>query len=439
MLKHILLFLITKTYITKIEIISPLALKTRLKNNLKYSLSTFGDLLYSKKTEILLITPESDNTKLCKKIKLPEKTKGLKIIILAERGECTYSKKGFIAQQSGAHAVMVYHNDNKINVENIIPCSDSIYNNIKIPIILINKKDGEMIKQYIVKEKIILSMKLEIEGKESDFVNVDYWVNPTSLKSYDFLKNLKTINSIFGNYINFRPVYKFKNLKNQFRDDFLVDHCYQNGKFCGAEGNKFESFSILNEGLRQICIWELSKKVNNNKLWWDYVLNYKNCLYNKKQKNKENQSLDCYKDIYSRHSYNNLLTKKIEGCITKSFLDEKNKFLSKNKLLEKNANKKDYKKIYLVPAIFLNDNLLKEDLKENIVISGICDKLLKKPQACKKFLEILDWEGKNKKNFFFRTFFIVFFFFWNWCGFFRGFFMVFEKMGFGEYEERSEF
>ena len=124
-IKTLLLFHLLHLTLTKIHIISPQTLKKTLHNTLPYSLSTFGDLLYSKKTEVLLITPPEANKDLCSPITLPEQ-KSRKIIILAKRGECTYSKKGFIAQQSGAHAVMVYHNDPLVNVENIIPCSDSI-------------------------------------------------------------------------------------------------------------------------------------------------------------------------------------------------------------------------------------------------------------------------------------------------------------------------
>lgn len=224
-------------------------------------------------------------------------------------------------------------------------------------------------------------------------------MNPVSLKSYDVLKELKIIRDIFGSYVRVRPLYKFKNLEKKFDEEFLKQHCFWKGRYCGVEGDGFESLSVLEEGIRQICVWEVSENESGKRLWWDYVFNYRNCLIKKINMRNEKKNLDCYKEIYYRNKIPEQTQTKIENCIQNSFANKKNKYISQNYLLEKNKNKKDYKNIYLVPAIFLNNNLLKEDLKENIIISAICDKLKSKPQACKKYLEILDWEGNSRINF----------------------------------------
>ena len=39
-----------------------------------------------------------------------------RFVWLVERGVCTYSKKAFISQESGAYAVLVYHNESNQDV-----------------------------------------------------------------------------------------------------------------------------------------------------------------------------------------------------------------------------------------------------------------------------------------------------------------------------------
>jgi len=55
---------------------------------------------------------------------------------------------------------LVYHDVENQNVETIIPCQDSVYKNVKIPIILISKEDGLKLKNAAQTEQIsfILNM-----------------------------------------------------------------------------------------------------------------------------------------------------------------------------------------------------------------------------------------------------------------------------------------
>ncbi len=91
-----------------------------------YSVSTFGDILYSEHTTVDVVLPAIENINGCENLSHPETLTSKKFVWLMERGVCTYSKKAFISQQSGAFAVLVYHNDENANVSNIIPCADAI-------------------------------------------------------------------------------------------------------------------------------------------------------------------------------------------------------------------------------------------------------------------------------------------------------------------------
>ena len=132
MKKSIFLFAVICACSANLELILPEEARSRFNYNgtpgaIAYSVSTFGSIPYTEKEYITLLLPAAGNELGCRPLERPSHlNKSDKIVWLVKRGECTYSKKAFIAQQSGAYAVMVYHNSAGVNVNNVIPCSDSI-------------------------------------------------------------------------------------------------------------------------------------------------------------------------------------------------------------------------------------------------------------------------------------------------------------------------
>ena len=399
-----LLLLINLT-LTNIEIMTPPTLKTKFTQkkktgSIKYSVSTFGNILYTEKSVVQILLPEKqDNQYGCDNLSIPKNPISNKLVYLVERGKCTYSKKAFISQESGAFAVLVYHNDENVDVENVIPCSDSIYNNVKIPIILISKNDGLVLRKSLeMKNDVLMMLDIDLPGKESDTIKTTFWLNPASLKAYDFLVDFKRTLNRFGKYVTFEPLYKFKDLRKQYQGDFLKEHCFSHGKYCNIDSVHLESLSVLREGLRQICIWKISKDTTQDKIknfWWNYVKVYKMCLENNLN-SRNNKELDCYQEIKETLQISEDLDKRLNSCIDDSFTDNNDKYNSENSLLDKNSNSFIYQNIYLVPAFFINENLVKENLTDNLVSSAMCDKLIKKPDICNDYTNVINFENTKK-------------------------------------------
>ncbi len=99
-------------------------------------------------------------------------------------------------------------------------------------------------------DDLLLSLDIDTPGKATEIVDLTFWMNPTSLKSYEYLEAFKTSLNKFGKYVKFKPLYKFKNLENEFVDDFLKQHCYYKGRYCAIDGTNLSSFSVLEEGIR---------------------------------------------------------------------------------------------------------------------------------------------------------------------------------------------
>lgn len=209
-----------------------------------------------------------------------------------------------------------------------------------------------------------------------DFIELEFWVNPLSEKSYEFLNGFKKNLDYFGKKVKFLPFYKFKDLRDKFvKEVFLEKHCYVKGNFCDLNIFDFHHFSVLEEGLRQICIFE-----NDENYWWEYINFYQSCLTEKFKKNSKIKLLDCHETILKPK--NNDFREEIQDCINNSFSNNQNRYLSSNLLLKKNENPNEYKNIYLVPAVFIDNRLVKEELMDTIVISALCEKLTDSPSIC---------------------------------------------------------
>lgn len=78
---------------------------------------------------------------------------------------------------------------------------------------------------------------------------MEFWINPISYSAYSFLIHFKEQLKQFGNKVTFKPLYKFKNLKEKFDEKFLKKHCFGKGEFCQTD-SKLDPKSILEEGIR---------------------------------------------------------------------------------------------------------------------------------------------------------------------------------------------
>ncbi len=130
-------------------------------------------------------------------------------------------------------------------------------------------------------------------------------------------------------------------------------------------------------------------------VWWNYINGYRFCLQEKLLK-KTIQTLDCYEELLDKLSIGNDLQDRLKFCIDDSFVDKDDYYGKDNKLLKLDMNSAKYGGIYLVPAIFLNRNLVKEELLVSITVSAICEKLLIQPDYCVAQIEGVDFLKPNQ-------------------------------------------
>jgi hypothetical protein len=126
------LFMTMRIVKCEIEILEPEALRESVKHGgkaeplIEYSVSMFGEIIYNKNFVIQILFPGDENRNGCDDLKAPAIGGSIKYVWLLERGGCTYSKKAYSSQQSGAMAAFVYHEDPAVQVNTLIPCGDSV-------------------------------------------------------------------------------------------------------------------------------------------------------------------------------------------------------------------------------------------------------------------------------------------------------------------------
>lgn len=125
MLKLLLLISLT---LAKVMILEPRSLADSIGENgtIDYVVSTFGELLYSEHVIVHLATPPASNEYGCNPLTTPKEFINKRFAWVLKRGVCTYSKKAFEAQKTGAYTIFVYHNDPSVAIRNLIPISDSV-------------------------------------------------------------------------------------------------------------------------------------------------------------------------------------------------------------------------------------------------------------------------------------------------------------------------
>ena len=354
-----------------------------MKGNIQFSVSTFGEIPLDTTTNVQIIVPDKDNNHGCEPFDVPKDLKAEKFVWLVRRGDCTYLKKAKNSQFSGAYAVIVVHDNPNINIEDVIPYADSNFKSVHTPIVLIKKQDGdELFENLNNSSKIgIMALTIELEAEKRNVDNMELWISPSSIESYDLLVQMEEIYNNFGKYLEFKPKYKFHDFRESTYDsNFKSKNCFGNGEFCALHTPNYHSHSILNEALRQSCLWQIDR---DKKYFWRYIQKYRVCLkqftFHKKAKT------NCHEQGFLSAQVPSNIETEIKSCITNSFDNPDDPVKSPNSILKSHKNSSLYSEIYLVPAIMINGELLMEELVAKNVTVALCDELINKPSLCEQY------------------------------------------------------
>lgn len=236
-------------------------------------------------------------------------------------------------QIGAAVGIIVDHHDE--DIQSIIMSDDGTGGGIGIPSVMISKRDGEKLIDFldyatpeeIQQVAIIIDFSMD---KPDDRVEYDVWFTSSNDQALDFLDDFSQTDGTFGDSVLMTPRYVFWKCP-YCEQSFLDKNCYSGGKYCAIEEKeddyKVTGRDIIREDLRQKCVYKTSyNSTATRHIWWDYIQYvHRNCRNAITKDCSENahialgidfkDTLDCVSDSFSGKDW-------ASASVSNSIIDE---------------------------------------------------------------------------------------------------------------------
>lgn len=310
--------------------------------------------------------------------------------LMLDRGSCTFVTKARNAQYARADALIIVDNVNE-PAEDVYMIDDGSGDDIYIPSVIINRNDGQKIKQLLLEGP--LTIELEFPVEKTDEVYFEVVMSSSNKEMYDLLYQLRSlITSFKSDEFAFYPVYysqthPFLGIPSPAGEKSEYQDCYYKGKYCFFLDEEAISMGItdgrtvLKENIRQICIFRARETERNFNLFLDYIeMFYSNCIM--KQTFDDKCSLSVLKKIDKSEEH----IKQINDCVESSFKDDDNFYLQKEKEFQKKMN------VIVTPSIIVNRKLIYGKHSAFNIMEAICMSFNKPGELC----ESIGFGSSNK-------------------------------------------
>lgn len=183
-------------------------------------------------------------------------------VVVVHRGKCSFVTKVTVAQQKGAHAVVIVDEEDSTlaasQLRRVVVADDGYGDNVHIPSVLISKDDGASLLMAVNKTQVIVRLAWDVPAAEG-VVSMDLWMSSGSVESLRFLKEFsprrKALNKVLAfepHYVVFRLPHTDAGVYQELCTDTLGELCAQDPDSGGAVTGR----EVLEEDVRQLCIRE---------------------------------------------------------------------------------------------------------------------------------------------------------------------------------------
>lgn len=163
--------------------------------------------------------------------------------MIADRGNCTFVEKVRHMEAAGVAVAIIVDNEVE-SVNSIIMSDDGSGAGIRIPSLLISKKDGEKLLNFLktanASELQQISMVADFNIKRPDNrVEYDIWYSSSNDVALDFFVNFNSVDERLGDKVLMTPRFVFW-VCETCDDEYLDEHCYGGGRYCATEYSNAE-------------------------------------------------------------------------------------------------------------------------------------------------------------------------------------------------------
>lgn len=317
--------------------------------------------------------------------KRPASDSATPFILMADRGNCTFTTKARNAQKSGAAAVIFSDtrclcSDVRCAVsqatrqkEEPTVADDGSGSDVSIPTFLLQKPGAEEIKDTLRRDIPVL---LDIQWhppKKDGSINYAIWMDPLDNFSKDLLKEFKPIAAALGSKAEFLPRYMIHNGSQSHcngdpsSDVGCREACTNDGWYCYPSTYPIPGAAVVVESLRRMCIWERHGRENDDgffgRPWWDYVTYFDDRCSGS---NDTFADPTCVNEAYEHAKVN---AEYVKDCMAD--MDES------SRLLDRAIKDRVTYGVYLAPTVHIDDQTLSWKMAANSptmgMINTICD------------------------------------------------------------------
>jgi hypothetical protein len=130
--------------------------------------------------------------------------------MVADRGTCSLVTKVRNMERAGA-AIGIVVNNNDLDVSKLVMSDDGTGNGIQIPSVLISKRDGQKIIDFLDTiaseedlEETIATIEFTLK-KPDDRVEYDIWYTSANEKAMDFISQFSPVDNRLGYHVLMTP------------------------------------------------------------------------------------------------------------------------------------------------------------------------------------------------------------------------------------------
>lgn len=193
-----------------------------------------------------------------------------------------------------------------------------------------------------------------------DNVKLDIFLKSDDINVYKMFADLSFYHNRAIDLTNFEPYYITSSFGFDSSNPKATPNCYFSGKYCSNPNNLLGVTSgreIINENLRQKCIWTVTYKAKTTRVqYWNYMnLFFSLCIDIEKPKFDQ----DC---SYDAMTWVGIDQKAVKECVTNSFNftginsnSSDNIYLVDNNLIKKDKSVYENYSILFIPTVLINN------------------------------------------------------------------------------------
>eukprot|EP00808_Paulinella_micropora_P010848 g70476.t1 len=268
------------------------------------------------------------------------------LILLLDRGDCTFVTKVRNAQIAGAQAVVIV--DNVAESEEPYMADDGTGSDIVIPAVLVSKGDGDKLKNSLRSTVVTVAITWNIPNPDA-VVEWTLWTSSNDPQSMDFKKVFGDAVIALNTSAVFTPHYVILNGSqyNCYNTGLCGSQCINNGLYCTGDPDNninrgVSGAQVIQENLRQICVFRTVNQTREYHKWWDYVSKF-----------QEKCALE--DDLWTEACSNSVLDLvRIDRNMVKNCVDGSKTSGDKNTLLDAEVKALGADGIFYLPTVIIN-------------------------------------------------------------------------------------